>query len=329
MTGFVDWVKLWIEGGKGGDGCVSFRRERFVPRGGPDGGDGGKGGDVLIESAERLGTLLDCKHLRTVRALNGGKGKGKRMRGRNGKDAILQVPRGTVVKDAQTGRVIADLALRSGRAIMARGGRGGWGNARFATPSRRAPKQAEKGKKGEKREIILELKLIADVGLVGRPNVGKSSLLRKLSAARPKVGDYPFTTLRPHLGLVRLDQYRSFVMADIPGLVEGAHRGKGLGDKFLRHIERTRALVFLLEAPSEDLCAELGSLREELRLFNEELSTKPEIVAVNKVDLVGDRSQFPPSFCCISALTGEGLDNLLKRLEGMLKRGEEIEVQHR
>lgn len=328
MIPFVDWARLWVEGGKGGDGCVSFRREKFVPKGGPDGGDGGKGGDVLIEGDDGMGTLLDFKHLRVVRAQKGGNGRGKRMKGRDGEDAICKVPKGTVVKDAQSEEVIADLTTGSGRVVVAKGGSGGWGNSRFATPSQRAPRRAERGKKGEIREITLELKLIADVGLVGRPNVGKSTLLRRLSAARPKVGDYPFTTLRPYLGLVRLDQYRSFVMADIPGLAEGAHRGKGLGDRFLRHIERTRLLVFLLEALSEDLSAELASLRRELRLFNEELDHKPALVAVNKVDLVQDQDRFLPSFCRISALTGEGIADFLKRLGRMLKRGEESEVQH-
>lgn len=328
MTDFVDWARLLVEGGRGGDGGVSFRKEKFIPKGGPDGGDGGKGGDVLLQANERMGTLLDFKHLRVVRAGKGGNGRGKRMTGRGGRDVLLQVPLGTVVRDAKNGEVIADLIPGSGQVIVAKGGRGGRGNVRFATPSQRAPRQAEKGREGEVKEIILELKLIADVGLVGRPNVGKSTLLRRFSAARPKVGDYPFTTLRPHLGLVRLEQYQSFVMADIPGLVEGAHRGKGLGDRFLRHIERTKVLVFLLEAQSEDLSADLHSLRQELRLFNEELSHKPSLVAVNKLDLVGDRSRFPRCFCCISALTGEGVANLLKRLGRMLKRGEEIEVRH-
>lgn len=241
---------------------------------------------------------------------------------------FLKVPPGTVVREVKDGEVIVDLTPEMGQVVVARGGRGGRGNVRFATPSQRAPRRAEKGKEGEVREVILELKLIADVGLVGRPNVGKSTLLRRLSAARPKVGDYPFTTLRPHLGLVKLGQYQSFVLADIPGLVDGAHQGRGLGDQFLRHIERTRVLVFTLEALSANLAGDLESLRQELRLFNEELSRKPFLVAVNKVDLVRERSRFPPSFCCISALTGEGVANLVKRLGRMLKRGEEIEVHH-
>jgi len=249
------------------------------------------------------------------------------MTGRSGQDVLLRVPPGTVVREAKGG-IIADLTSEMGQVVVARGGRGGRGNAKFATSTQRAPRIAEKGGEGEAREIILELKLIADVGLVGRPNVGKSTLLRRLSAARPKVGDYPFTTLRPHLGLVKLSPYRSFVLADIPGLVEDAHRGRGLGDQFLRHIERTRVLVFLLEALSTDLTGDLESLRRELKLFKEGLSSKPFLVAVNKVDLVRGRRRFPSSFCPISALTGEGLAGLLRRLGMMLKRGEEIEVQH-
>ncbi len=326
MNGFADWARIWVEGGNGGDGCVSFRREKHVPKGGPDGGDGGKGGDVFMVVDMRIGTLLDFKHLRRVRAGNGGNGKGKRMSGRGGRDVLLKVPPGTVVKDAQTNEIIADLAPGSNPVLVARGGRGGRGNARFATPIQKAPRWAEKGEKGEKRELILELKLLADVGLVGRPNVGKSTLLRRLSAARPRVGNYPFTTLRPHLGLVRLNQYRSFVMADIPGLVEGAHKGKGLGAQFLKHIERTKVLVFLLDAQSEDPLKELDSLRQELKLFNQALPDKPSLVAVNKIDLVRDRSHFPPSFSCLSALTGEGINDFLRRLGRMLKRGEEIEV---
>ncbi len=328
MTGFVDWVRLWVEGGRGGDGCVSFRREKFIPKGGPDGGDGGKGGDALIAVDKEMGTLLDFKHIKVVRAGKGRNGRGKRMTGRSGRDVFLKVPPGTVVREAKDGEVIVDLTPKMGQVVVARGGRGGRGNARFATPSQRAPRISEKGKEGEAKEIILELKLIADVGLVGRPNVGKSTLLRRLSAARPKVGDYPFTTLRPHLGLVKLGQYQSFVLADIPGLVDGAHQGRGLGDQFLRHIERTRVLVFTLEALSANLAGDLESLRRELRLFNEELSRKPFLVAVNKVDLVRGRNRFPSSFCPISALTGEGLGDLLRKIGMMLKRGEEIEVQH-
>jgi len=317
---FIDIAEIQVIAGDGGNGCVSFRREKFVPRGGPDGGNGGRGGDVILRSDPHLSTLLDYKYKRIVKAARGVHGKGKDQQGRRGKPVIVRVPPGTVVLDATDGSLLYDMVEKD-EVIIARGGRGGRGNAMFATPSDRAPRRAEEGSPGEERRIILELKLIADIGLVGKPNVGKSTLLARLTSARPKVGAYPFTTLRPHLGV--LDYHdRTVVLADIPGLIEGAHSGKGLGHEFLRHIERTKVLVCMLDASCADFGGELESLRRELRLYDVDLTDKPYVVALNKVDLLPESEvralKREAKFFPVSAVTGYGLKDLVGRMVGLL-----------
>ena len=287
MARFVDRVKIYVKAGDGGPGCVSFRREKYVPRGGPDGGDGGDGGDVILLADPQLLTLYDFYHQVHFRAENGRPGQGKKMKGRDGEDLILRVPVGTVVMDAETGEVLGDLTEPYQTLIVARGGKGGRGNAHFATPTRQAPRFAEPGKPGEERWLILELKLIADVGLVGLPNAGKSTLLSRISAARPKIADYPFTTLEPNLGVVKLPDGETFVVADLPGLIEGAHKGVGLGHEFLRHVERTRVLLFVLSVDREDLYADYQVLKKELKLYNPALLQKDYLIAINKIDLLG------------------------------------------
>jgi GTP-binding protein len=287
MARFVDRVKIYVKAGDGGAGCVSFRREKYVPRGGPDGGDGGDGGDVLLLADPQLLTLYDFYYQVHFRAENGRSGQGKKMKGRDSEDLILRVPVGTVVMDAETGEVLGDLTEPYQTLVVARGGKGGRGNAHFARPTRQAPRFAEPGKPGEERWLILELKLIAEVGLVGLPNAGKSTLLSRISAARPKIADYPFTTLEPNLGVVKLPEGETFVVADLPGLIEGAHKGVGLGHEFLRHIERTRVLLFVLSVDREDLYADYQVLKKELKLYNPGLLQKDYLIAINKVDLVG------------------------------------------
>ncbi len=323
---FIDEAVIEVEAGAGGDGCVSFRREKHVPRGGPDGGDGGKGGDVILQTDPHLNTLLDYHYKTRYKAERGGAGSGNNRKGRNGKSITLRVPVGTLVYDADTGELLADLARPNMRFVVARGGRGGKGNARFTTSTRQTPRFAEKGLPGEKRRLRLALKLLADVGIVGMPNAGKSTLISRISAARPKIADYPFTTLVPNLGVVKY-QDTSFVVADIPGLIEGAHAGHGLGHQFLRHIERARLLLFLLDcspfAPMPPLEA-FQTLQEELRLYNPELLKKPAVVALNKIDTVPEREQLEPTRSAIaeqgyevfllSAYTGEGLEPLVARL---------------
>jgi GTP-binding protein len=317
---FIDVAEIMVIAGDGGNGCVSFRREKFVPKGGPDGGDGGRGGDVIVQADSHLSTLLDYKYRRMIRAGRGMHGKGKKQHGKNGRPAVVKVPPGTVVKDAASGTTLYDLA-RTNEITIAKGGRGGRGNAAFATPTDRAPRRREAGSEGERRKIILELKLMADVGLVGQPNVGKSTLLGKLTEARPKVGAYPFTTLRPHLGVLRY-QDRRIVVADIPGLIEGAHSGKGLGHEFLRHIERTKVLVFMLDAAGEDHQSELESLRRELILHDMNLADKPYMIMLNKVDLLPraavSRLRRKRIGILISAVTGYGLRTLVRRLVDLL-----------
>ena len=306
---------------------MSFRREKYVPRGGPDGGDGGKGGDVILEADPNLKTLLDYRYKREYKAQNGEPGKGKNQHGKDGKPLILKVPVGTIVKDAQTDKVIADLSKPFERLVVARGGKGGRGNARFATPIRQAPHFAEPGQPGEERWLKLELKLLADVGLIGFPNTGKSTLLRKISRARPQVAPYPFTTLRPYLGVVRFED-KEFIVADIPGLIEGAHKGIGLGNQFLKHIERTRLLVHLIDISNGEEALELyEKIRNELKLYKEDLLEKPELVVLNKIDLPQVREKVEKvkeafqkrglPFFAISALTGEGIEELLR---GIIRR---------
>jgi len=326
---FYDEAKIYVKAGDGGNGAVAFRREKFVPKGGPSGGDGGRGGNVILRADSSLSTLADFRYRTHYRAERGGHGQGKNKHGRDAPDLVLRVPVGVVVKDALTGEILADLTEEGQEVIVARGGRGGKGNARFVSPINRAPTYAEKGEPGEERWIILELKLMADVGLIGMPNAGKSSLLARISAAKPKIAPYPFTTLSPVLGVVRLGEGESFVVADIPGLIEGAHRGAGLGLKFLRHIERTRLLVHVVDMtlPWEEILKNWQVVNRELGLYNPQLAQRPQVIAANKIDIPGweeklerlkpywaDYPVFP-----ISAATGEGVSALLSFLNQKLK----------
>ena len=328
---FVDEVRIHVRAGDGGNGCVSFRREAFVPKGGPNGGDGGKGGDVILQADGQLSTLLDLTYPRQFRAPKGIHGKGKDQTGRNGEDLVLRVPTGTLVFDDETGDLLQDLLFDGQRFQAARGGRGGRGNARFASSTLRAPRFAEEGEKGEERWLRLELKLLADVGLIGFPNVGKSTLLSKISSARPKIADYPFTTLVPNLGMVMNGKERPFRVADIPGLIEGASKGSGLGLAFLRHAERTRLLIHLLsvsEEPARDPVDDFDILNQELRTYDPSLGEKTQIVVLNKMDLPSTRKkastlvkQFKKkghSLHLVSAVTGEGLEGLMERVSEIL-----------
>ena len=285
----VDVAEIQIQSGNGGNGLVSFRREKYVAAGGPDGGDGGKGGDVVFVADSRLLTLMDFRYKKEYKAQNGGDGMGAKCTGRSGEDMVIHVPVGTLIKDAETDRAIADLNQDGDRFVAARGGNGGWGNIHFATPTRQVPKFAKPGQRGIKRKIKLELKLLADVGLVGFPNVGKSTLLSVVSSARPKIANYHFTTLEPNLGVISVEESKSFVMADIPGIIEGASQGVGLGHDFLKHVERTRLLLHLVDVsgiegrnPIEDF----DTICEEMRLYNPELAEKPQIVVANKTDII-------------------------------------------
>src|SRR5690606_9771474 len=314
--------------GAGGSGAEAWRREAGVPRGGPAGGDGGKGGNVILRADRQLSTLLDYRYQQHYRAERGQHGMGKNRTGRDGADLILRVPPGTVVRDADTGELLGELLEHGDELVVARGGRGGRGNAAFATATRRAPTYWEPGEEGEERRIALELKLIADVGLVGQPNAGKSTLLASISAARPKIADYPFTTLEPNLGVVQLPCSRTYVVADIPGIIEGAHQGRGLGLRFLRHIERTRTLAYMIPVDSPDPQAEYEMLREELRSYSQELAEKPHCVVLTKMDLLGP-GESPPEIeapeawgvYAISAVSRKGLDELL---EGLYTRVREV-----
>ncbi|MBW1684373.1 MAG: GTPase ObgE [Deltaproteobacteria bacterium] len=324
---FIDEVTISVAAGRGGDGCVSMRREKFVPLGGPNGGDGGRGGDVALVANRNLTTLLDQRMKREYRAEAGHNGQGANRTGRTGRSLEIHVPLGTLVYDAgRAGALLVDLTRDAERVVVARGGRGGRGNARFATPTRQTPDSAEPGEAGEGRRLRLSLKLLADVGLVGFPNAGKSTLLRRISAARPRVAPYPFTTLIPSLGVAEVDE-RRFVAADIPGLIEGASDGVGLGDRFLRHIERTRVLVHLLDAGAmllegRDLLEGYEIIRAELAAYEASLPERIEIVALNKIDLVADRSILEPlelelrrrgcEVLRVSGATGEGVDALLR-----------------
>ncbi len=320
----ADRARVRLIAGRGGHGCVSFRREKYVPKGGPDGGDGGAGGSVVFRVNPHLRTLLDFQSRTRFEAERGANGSGNQRTGRSGEDLVVDVPPGTIVTDVGTGERLADLVESGATWIAARGGRGGKGNARFATPTRQAPRLAQSGRDGEAREVFLELRLIADVGLVGFPNVGKSTLLARVSAARPKIADYPFTTLEPHLGLVRVGEERSFVMADLPGLIEGAHEGKGLGLDFLRHVWRTRILLVLIDSLSEDPARDLATLRRELREYHEDLTRKPTVIALSRADLAtappteDDPPPFPTEGAAwggsISGVTGLGTAALLERL---------------
>jgi len=321
----VDQARIHVLAGSGGNGCVSFRREKYVPKGGPDGGDGGRGGSVFLEVDPHVRTLLDCREQPRYRAEKGRAGSGNRRSGRDGEDLVVRVPPGTVVRDAASGEVVVDLVHAGQRFVAARGGRGGRGNACFATPTHQAPRHAEPGGPGEERWLELELKLIADVGFVGLPNAGKSTLLSRVSRARPRIAPYPFTTLEPHLGIVVLDDERQFVAADLPGLIAGAHEGRGLGHQFLRHVERTRVLLFMVGADAEDPAHDLEVLEREVRMYSPALLEKPRCVVISKGDLLPpeDRGTAAsrlglPGARLISAQTGESLAPLLEDLWGLV-----------
>jgi GTP-binding protein len=326
---FIDRVIVKVEAGTGGSGACSFRREKYYPMGGPDGGDGGRGGDIIVRGDSNLATLLDFTYRDSWIAERGEHGMGSNMTGRSGKDVILPVPPGTIVREKDTGEFICEVMSDGEEHIIAKGGRGGKGNAFFVTATQQAPRKWQPGEEGEARVLELELKLIADIGLVGQPNAGKSTLLSVISAARPKIANYPFTTLSPNLGVVPLSDHRTFVVADIPGIIEGAHEGKGLGLQFLRHIERTRVLAFLLSIESEDWQAELDQLRHEVREYSEELAQKPYCVVFTKCDLLGElfvpEISAPGAFgmYAVSAPGRLGLDVLLdawwKRLLALRK----------
>ncbi len=328
---FVDYVSIYVRSGDGGKGHISFRREKFVPKGGPDGGNGGRGGDLIFRANPQLSTLLDFRYKRQYKAEHGSAGQRSTKTGKSGRNLTIQVPSGTLIKNAATGEVLADLTEDGQEVTVARGGRGGRGNAEFKSPTNQAPRFAEPGGSGEELNLVLELKLIADVGLVGFPNAGKSTLISSLSAAKPKIADYPFTTLVPNLGMVRVDAEKSFVMADIPGLIEGAHHGKGLGLQFLRHVERNRLLVFLLDLTSEMPPEEqYAVLVRELELFSAPLAAKARIICLSKADAIIDEQRREidnlkltngeGTTLIISSVSGEGLTTLKLRIWDVLQR---------
>ena len=325
---FVDRIEIELRAGRGGDGCVSFRRERYVPKGGPDGGDGGRGGSVIIEAREGVDSLSEFGHRKRWAAEKGTHGSGSNKYGRSGQDLVLYVPPGTVIMDAERAVVIKDLERDGERCTAARGGKGGRGNAHFKSSTNRAPRDSTRGDEGERRHVILELKMIADVGLIGKPNAGKSTLLSRLSRARPQVAAYPFTTKHPNLGLVQLDLDHSFVMADIPGLIEGAHRGVGLGHEFLRHVERAGILVHLVEPEpldGSDACENYTAIRDEVVQYNSQMGDRPEIVAITKAELPGAaevqerlKKLLGRDVLLISAVTGQGLNQLTSSIAQQL-----------
>ncbi|MBN1582291.1 MAG: GTPase ObgE [Anaerolineae bacterium] len=326
---FFDEAKIRVKAGRGGNGCVAFRREKYVPRGGPSGGNGGKGGDVFIRAVKHKNTLLSFEHQNYFAAQDGQNGRGKDLIGRSGESLVIDVPLGTVVRDLESGSVLADLVVDGQQLCVAQGGRGGRGNAAFATSTNQAPRISEKGEPGKEYWLKLELKLIADVGLVGMPNAGKSTLLATVSAAKPKIASYPFTTLQPNLGVVVLNHETSFVMADLPGLIEGASEGTGLGYQFLRHVERTRLLVHLLDGTSGDPLQDFDMINRELAAFSAKLAEKPQIVVLNKIDITNVREVWPlikEMFAergiepmCISAATGEEVRHLLWKVVEQLQ----------
>ena len=328
---FIDEAIITVESGSGGRGCVSFRREKHVPRGGPNGGDGGKGGDVILKSTSRRRTLFPFQLKRQFKAKKGAHGQGKQKTGRNGKDLIIEIPPGTLVKDADTSEVLKDFTAADESYIVVHGGRGGRGNARFKTSTNRTPRYAQPGEDGQNRRLKLELKLLADVGIIGLPNAGKSTLISKISSATPKIGNYPFTTLTPTLGVVETSWSEPFVVADIPGLIEGAHQGAGLGTQFLRHIERTRILIHLIDAGIIDLEQPLEhfkTVNRELKSFNPQLTQKPQIVALNKMDLPGAQEAADAFMAAldaepvilISAIKQKGVKKLISRILELLDK---------
>ncbi len=325
---FIDFAKIKVKSGKGGNGVCSFRREKYVPKGGPDGGDGGRGGNIYVIGDENLSTLIDYYYQKFYKAEDGEHGRGKNMHGKNGKDLYIKVPLGTIVKDASSNEIIKDITKPNECVLIAKGGRGGRGNAHFKSSTRQAPRFYEKGEPGEEKEIIFELKILADAGIIGMANAGKSTLLSKISNAHPKIADYPFTTLNPVLGIVKFGEDVSFVVADIPGLIEGASNGKGLGIEFLKHIERTRVYIHLVDPTQGDPVKNYQTINEELKSYNKKLLKKPQIIAINKVDLLSEieinkikqnfkKIKIFPEF--ISAKENIGIENIIKKIYNILK----------
>ena len=331
---FIDEAMITVQSGDGGKGCVSFRREKFIPRGGPDGGDGGKGGDIILSTTSRKRTLYHFKYQKHFKAKNGAHGQGKQKTGKNGQNLTIELPPGTLVIDADTGHLIKDLVDTGETFVLLEGGRGGQGNTKFKTSTHRTPRFAQPGEPGETRTLKLELKLLADVGIIGLPNAGKSTLISAISSARPKIANYPFTTLAPSLGVVQTGWSEPFVVADIPGLIKGAHQGIGLGIKFLRHIERTRILVHLIDASSidpDDPLDQYHTINQELAMYDEKLAKKPQVVVLNKLDLSGVRKSADifqsavkdKEVVFISALTGQGLEQLKSQIVQLLDSTDE------
>ena len=333
---FADRARIYVKSGKGGDGHVSFRREKYVPNGGPDGGDGGKGGDVIFEVDEGLNTLIDFMHIRKYKAQDGEEGGKKNCRGKNGEDITIKVPAGTVIKEAESGKVITDMSGDNKRVVLLKGGRGGNGNQHYATSTMQVPKYAQPGVPAQELELILELKVIADVGLVGFPNVGKSTLLSRVSNAKPKIANYHFTTINPNLGVVDLEGTKGFVIADIPGLIEGASEGVGLGHEFLRHIERTKVIIHIVDAAGtegRDPIEDIYAINKELEAYNADIAKRPQVIAANKIDAIYDdgtgndpvsalKAEFEPQgikVYPISAVSGQGLKELLYEVNNMLE----------
>jgi GTP-binding protein len=337
---FIDQVTISVKAGDGGDGCCSFRREKHLPLGGPDGGDGGRGGDVILQVDPNLSTLIDLRYKKLYQAENGKPGRGNQMTGRSGKDLVVSLPPGTLVKNRETDELLVDLKETGQQFVVVKGGNYGQGNIRFKSATNRAPKKFSTGKPGESCQLFLELKLLADVGIIGFPNAGKSTLISRISNARPKVAGYPFTTLVPNLGIVRLDEGESFVAADIPGLIEGAHKGKGLGHQFLRHIERTRLLLHLIDfsdIDSDNILDRYYKLQNELKAFSENLFEKPQILVATKMDdpqsavnlekVKLAMKEMNPSIFAISSVTGEGIEKLLWKIKEGLAIGREEDLE--
>jgi GTP-binding protein len=335
---FLDEAKIWVKAGDGGKGCISFGREKFIPKGKADGGDGGRGGDILLTGDSHLSTLLEFSYSRHYKAGNGEAGGGRKRFGKRGPDLVIRVPVGTLIKDVESGSLIQDFTIADQRFVVARGGKGGRGNARFASSTNRSPRRADEGQKGEEKWLSLELKLLADVGLIGNPNVGKSTLMARISSARPKIADYPFTTIIPNLGVAKYGEFSHLVIADLPGLVKGSHRGAGLGVRFLRHIERASLVIHLIDI-SEHCCSDpiedFRFINRELEIFSSSLLDKAQLVALNKIDLQHVRGRIPElkerfhemeiQLFPISASTGEGVERLMgeviRRLEESRERG--------
>ena len=331
---FIDYVVIEVKAGDGGSGAVAFRREKYVPKGGPAGGNGGKGGDVILEAHHNLHTLLDFRYKKKYSAADGQIGGSSLKDGKSGDDIIIKLPVGTIVKDFKTGEVLFDLENDKKKVVIVRGGKGGKGNSNFATPTNRAPRFAEEGRPGEFKKVILELKLIADVGLVGFPNAGKSTLISNISSARPKIADYPFTTLEPNLGIVKYKDFETFTVADIPGIIEGAHKGKGLGHKFLKHIERTGIILFLIESTSENYEKDYKILFNELKSYSDKLTKKKILVSLSKADLCDEQKLNKLSRLGLkgikkkplvfSSVTGYGLENLLDTLWKAMRKNKKV-----